>query len=190
MSAQPGGEGVRGPVREDVDGAVGVHVDEDRRVGTAAAHGELVDTQASDRLRLRDGQCAKEAERGVLADSDGQASAQTDAGTSAQKQGDARELGGEGIRAACLSTRQVRDLLGEHPTLTTVVAAHETTCPQIESHLTAGNGTVRQTPLVVAVHTRGSPSTPRTGSRPHRGPHGKTDLSVPKNNLFYLDSAP
>lgn len=126
----------------------------DRRVGTAAARGELVDAQAWDRLRRRDGQCAKEAEQGALAGGDGQASAQTGAGTSAQKQGDVRELGGEGIRAACVSTRQVRDLLGERPTPTTVVAAYETTCPQIESYLTAGNGTVRRTPLVVAVHTR------------------------------------
>ncbi len=66
-------------------------------------------------------------------------------GTSAQEQGDVRELGGEGIRAVCVSMRQVRDLLGERPTPTAAVAAHETTCPQIDSHLSAGDGTVRQT---------------------------------------------
>jgi hypothetical protein len=43
--AQPGGEGVRGAVCEDVDGRVGVHVDEDRCVGATAAHGELVDAR-------------------------------------------------------------------------------------------------------------------------------------------------
>ena len=117
-------------------------------------------------------------------------SAQTGAGTSAQKQGDVGELGGEGIRAACVSTRQVGDLLGEGSTPAVAIAAHETTCPQVQSYLPTSNGTVRQTPLVVAVHSRGSPSTSRTGGRPRRGPHSKTNLSVPKNNLFYLDSGP
>lgn len=42
--AQPGGEGVRGAAHEDVDGTVGVHVNEDRRVGVTAAYGELVDS--------------------------------------------------------------------------------------------------------------------------------------------------
>nr|WP_309050451.1 hypothetical protein [Streptomyces sp.] len=188
--AQPCGEGVRGAVREDIDRAAGAHVDEDRRVGTTAAHSELVDTQTWDRLRPRNGQCAKEAKQGVLAGGDGQASAQTGAGTSAQKQGDVGQLGGEGIRAARVSTRQVRDLLGESSTPAAIVAAHESTCPQVQSYLPTSNGTVRQTPLVVAVHSRGSPSASWAGGRPHRGPHGKTDLSVPKNHLVYLDSDP
>lgn len=83
-----------------------------------------------------------------------------------------------------MSTRQVRYLLGERPTPAAAVTAHETAHPQIESHLTAADGTVCQTPLVVAVHTRGSPSTSRTGGRPHRGPHSKPDLGVPKNHCF------
>lgn len=144
----------------------GVHVDEDRRAGTAAAHGELVDAQAGDRLWRRDGQCAKETEQGVLADGDGHVSAQIGSGPSAQEHCDVRELGDEGNRAACVSTRRVRYLLGERPTPATVVAAHETACPQIESHLTARNGTVHQAPLVMAVHARGSPSASRADGRP------------------------
>lgn len=188
--AQPGGEGAHGAVREDVDGTVRVHVDEDCRAGTTAAYGELVDTQTWDRLRLRDGQRAKEAEQGVLAGGDGHASGQLSSATPAQKQGDVGELGGESVRAACVSTGQVRYLLGEGSTPAAAVAAYETACPQIESYLPTGDGTARQTPVVVAVHTRGSPSASRAGGRPHRGPHGKTDLSDPKNNLFYLDSGP
>lgn len=126
MFAKPGGEGVRSAICEDVDGTVGGHVDEDRRVGTAAAHGELGDTQAGDRLWWR---YAKETEEGVLAGGDGQASAQIGSGRSAQEQCAVRELGGEGMCAPCVSTRQVRYLLGEHPTPATVVAAHKTACP-------------------------------------------------------------
>lgn len=125
--AQPGGEGVRSAVREDIDRAAGVHVDEDRRVGTTAAHGELVNAQIGDRLRRRDGQREKESEQGVLSGGDGHASAQTGAGTSAQEHGNVRELAGQGIRAACVPTCQVRDLLGERPTPAAAIAAHETT---------------------------------------------------------------
>ncbi|MCR3725229.1 hypothetical protein FHS35_002077 [Streptomyces umbrinus] len=166
--AKPRRESVRGAVRENIDGAPGVHVDQDRRVGPTAAHGELVDAQTQDRFRRRDGQCAQQAEQSVLAGSHSQEPAQIGSRTSAQKQGDVRELSGERVRAAGMSTSQVRYLLGERPTPAAAVAAHKTTCPQIESHLTASDGTVRQTPLVVAVHTRGSPSTSRTGGRPHR----------------------
>lgn len=106
--AQPGGGGVRGAVREDVAGAVSVRVHEDRCVGTATAHGELVDAQIRDRLRQQDGGCVKEAELGVHAHGDGRASAQIGSGTSAGRQGSVSDLGGEGIRVACVSTRQIR----------------------------------------------------------------------------------
>lgn len=66
-----------------------------RPASPSSALGELVDTQAWDRLRLREGQCAKQAEQGVLAGCNGQASAQTGAGTSAQEQGDVGELSRE-----------------------------------------------------------------------------------------------
>lgn len=127
-----------------------------RRLG--APHAELVDARTRNRLRRRGGQRAKKPEQGGLAGGDGRTSARTGSGLSAQEQGDVSGLAGEGNRAACMSTRQVRDLLGERPTPTTVVAAHETTCPQTESNLSAVQGTVRQTPLAVAVRTRGSPS--------------------------------
>lgn len=55
-----------------------------------------------------------------------------------------------GYWRACVSTCQVRYLLGERPMPATVVAAHETACPQTESYLTARNGTVHQAPLVKA----------------------------------------
>ncbi|MFD8007170.1 hypothetical protein [Streptomyces mirabilis] len=84
----------------------------DRCVGTTPAHGELVDAQIRDGLRQRDGQCAKKAEQGLLAGGDSHASAQIGSGTSAQKQGIVSELGGEGNRAACVSARQIRNLLG------------------------------------------------------------------------------
>jgi hypothetical protein len=64
--AQSGGGGVRGAVREDVDGAVSVRVHEERCGGTTTAHGELVDAQIRDGLRQRYGECAKEGSRGSL----------------------------------------------------------------------------------------------------------------------------
>ncbi|MCX5604717.1 hypothetical protein OOK29_41955 [Streptomyces phaeochromogenes] len=45
MISQPRREGIRGAVRENVDGTVGGHVDQDRRVLTTAAHVELVNTE-------------------------------------------------------------------------------------------------------------------------------------------------
>ncbi|MCM2389472.1 hypothetical protein NBG84_14415 [Streptomyces sp. CWNU-1] len=42
---QPGREGTRGPVGQDIDRAAGCHVDEDRRVGASPSNGELVDAE-------------------------------------------------------------------------------------------------------------------------------------------------
>lgn len=109
---QLGGEGVRGAVCKDVAGAVSVRVHEDRCVGTTTAHGELVGAQIRDRLRQQNGWCVKEAELGVLAGGDGCASSLIGSGTSARKQGSVSELGGEDNRAACVSTRQIRNPFG------------------------------------------------------------------------------
>jgi hypothetical protein len=51
MVPQPGREGRCGPVGQDVDRAVGCHVDEDRRVGPSSSNGELVDAKMQHRPR-------------------------------------------------------------------------------------------------------------------------------------------
>jgi hypothetical protein len=112
---QPGGEGVRGAVGEDVDRPVGVHVHQDCRVGATAAHGELVHAQTRDEARRRDGQFADETGQSVPARGHVQASGDPGSGPSTQEQGDVGELGGEGGRAARVPGRQILDLLGERP---------------------------------------------------------------------------
>jgi hypothetical protein len=153
---------------------------------TAAAHGVLVNAEMLNGAGLRDGQCADQTERGVHASSDGHPPGQTGSRTTAQEQSDVRELGGESVRAARVPPGQGRDLLGERPVGTTVAPAHEATCLQIESYVSAGDRTVRQTPLVITVHLlRMSARTPdRRPKRP--GPHDKTDLSVPRCYLLDL----
>jgi hypothetical protein len=56
MGAQPGGKGVGGPVVQHVDRPVGVHVEQQCRVGVPAALGEIVHAQHRDLADLRVGQ--------------------------------------------------------------------------------------------------------------------------------------
>ncbi|WP_329585723.1 HNH endonuclease family protein [Streptomyces sp. NBC_01005] len=59
MISQPGREGARGAIGKNLDRTVGGHVDEDRRVGPSASHGELVDAEKryrAGRRERRDGQ--------------------------------------------------------------------------------------------------------------------------------------
>lgn len=109
---------------------------------------------------------------------DGHTSGQARSWTSAQEQGDVGELSGEGVRAACVSAGQGRGLLGERPAGAPVVAAHETTCPQIEQHPSASDRAVRERPLVGAVHSGGFPPAPRAGSRDREGPYNRPNLGL------------
>lgn len=65
MISQPGREGARGAIGKHVDRTVGGHVDEDRRVGPSASHGELVDAEKRDRARGRERQRADQPEQSV-----------------------------------------------------------------------------------------------------------------------------
>ena len=183
---QPGGEGVRGAVGEDVDRPVGIHVDEDCRVGAAAAYGELVHAQMRDEARRRDGQCADETEQGVPARGHGQASGDPGSGPSAQEEGYVGELGGEGGRAARVPGRQILDLLSERPPSAQVVPADETTRLQFQLHSPTCYRAVRETPPVVAVQPRRSPPAPRAGGRGRRRPQGETNLAIPEDYLLDL----
>lgn len=152
--AQPGGEGVRGTTGEDVDRPVGVHVHEDRRVGATAPDGELVHPQTRDEARRRDGWRPDETEQGVPARGHGQTPGDPGSGPAAQEQGNVGELSRERGRATRVAGRQSGDLLGERPPAALVVAAHETTRPQVQPNPPPRDRTVRKTPPVVAVQPR------------------------------------
>ncbi|WSN61696.1 hypothetical protein OG298_02425 [Streptomyces sp. NBC_01005] len=103
MISQPGREGARGAVGKNVDRTVGGHVDEDRRVGPSASHGELVDAEKRDRARGQERQRADQPEQSVLAGADSHAFGEACSCPADQEQGHVGELGSESFRAACVA---------------------------------------------------------------------------------------
>lgn len=134
---QPGREGSRGPVGQDVDRAMGCHVDEDRRVVPAPSNGELVDAEMRHPSRRGERKRPDQPKQSVLTGTDGHAPEQASTWPTAQEQGHVGELGGESVSAACVAAGQGRYLLGERPTGTAIVPAYESTSSQFDSYTPA-----------------------------------------------------
>jgi hypothetical protein len=65
MKQQPGGRRLGGPIRQQIDRAARVEIDEDGAIGAAFAHGPIVHSQLLGGRGLLPGELADQAQEGI-----------------------------------------------------------------------------------------------------------------------------
>jgi hypothetical protein len=149
---QPGGEGGRLPVGQQVHRLVGGHVDQHGAVGVAAAQREVVHPQHPDPGRLGLGQGAQQPQQGGAAGPGPKGLRQPGAAAARQRQADRLQHRLQQRAAPGVPGGQPRDLLGERARPAAMIVAEEPADPQPEHDPAPADRRIRQPALVAAVY--------------------------------------
>jgi hypothetical protein len=152
---QPGRQGRRLPVREQVHDLPGGHVDQDRPADLAAAQREVIDAQDLRRgtgLRVRQGRDQGQERAAVHADA--QQPGQPRPGPPGQRQPDLREQPEQRHAAPPVPRRQPGHLLSERPRRAGRILAGEPPHRQPDHHRPAPQRAVLHPAGIPAVHPR------------------------------------
>lgn len=162
MLHEPGGEGVRGAVREEIDGTTGFDVDEDRSVGTSLAERELIHAENPDGPDGRIGQDSQLPQDRRPSSPKPQSRREPGSGAATHGQPERLEHAAHGLSPTGMTPGQRLDLLYECSSAAGSVAAEESTDEQAEHDASATQRPVRQPPPVRAVNSRSDRSAART----------------------------
>ena len=188
MPAQPGRQGIGLPVREQVNGPPGLHVDQDRAVGPAAAEREVIHAQHPHRPRLRDGQRHQQPQHEPPPGRHPQRGGQPRPGPPGQRRRDRAQRRGQRRGPARVPRGQARDLLGERPPVAARRRAEEPADGQPDHHPPPANRRISQPPAVTAVNPGRRHPARRARSLP--GTRPRPDAQQPGGHHDSLDDHP
>jgi hypothetical protein len=132
---QPRGQPLGGALVEQVDGPVGLQVDEQRRVAVAPAQREVVDAQHAGRGTRRDVGLAEQPQQRIGAGRQARRRRQPGPGLATSAQGEAGEGGGDLGRAPRVPRQAAPERLGEGRSPAPRVGAAEAPDRQRQPHL-------------------------------------------------------
>ncbi|BFV60517.1 hypothetical protein KCMC57_up56210 [Kitasatospora sp. CMC57] len=196
MRGEPGCEAVGGSFGQDIDRAAAFDVDQDRAVVVALAQGEVVDAEHPHRPGLRVRQGSDQADQSIAADPDCQVPGEPGAGPAAQSERDRLADLPQRHRAAAMTERQARYLLGEGPLPALGGIAEEPADPQVQHQLLPTDRRVADPSLVAAVHAPGPGSAawalrlrrPTPSMDPYGPAHRSNQVHLQQRELGKQDS--
>jgi hypothetical protein len=160
---EPGRQAGRLPVRQQVDGAAALDVNEDGAVVAALASGVLVDADHPRRGDLGIGECVDEPEHRAAADGYPENAGDAGSGPAREGQTDHGQRGAQPLGPLTVPACQAEYLLDESTARTPRVPADEPTDPQLENDASATARHVSGKPQLGTMH----PVRPDCADRAH-----------------------
>jgi len=160
---QPGGDGVSGTRRQEIDDPVLLKVDNQRPRGPACAEGNVIHRADRRRGARRDGEGADLPQQGLPTDGATAVPEEASARDTTEGKGPLREPGGETIGAARVRCCDRGDPFGEEALFTGAVVAEAAVRLQTHLHGQAIPGEVSQRPLLAARGSVGGLAAARAG---------------------------
>jgi hypothetical protein len=180
MGSQPGGQGRRRTVGEQIQHTVPLHVNQDGSIPTASTESEVIDTQ--DAHGPYGGERLAPEEPQQCADTRPQAQARcgTHTRTTAQRESLLEELRLRARGPPCTMRDQMGQPFAEDSAGTPLVPTAEAPHPQRDGDCSATAGHIVVPPFIVAMQVRGASATARTS-------RGATRRGEDHEALIYLE---
>jgi len=163
MLAQPVGEGVCSPIRQQLDRSVGVDIDDDRPVDMPTAQREVVHAERRHHTDCAIRQRPHQSQQGVAGGAQPEPVGQPRPRPARQGQPDSRQHRVQQLAAPTIARRQPVHLLGERRTRTAGFRTPEPANPQSDPHRLAADRGVGQPAFIAAVHPLRALPALRTG---------------------------
>jgi len=186
MSAQPGGQRLGGPPREEIDRSMGLEINQERGVHLTATEGEIIDTedpwgwcQRENRVTQQTQQCHPQA--GTRTDGQTRGASQTRSGLSSCRLYQIEQKCA-GVRGATNSGEErCPEALGKGAALTVAVVTTEAANGERDLHGARPPGEVNRVALVAVVHPGAGDAAGRTApatNHPRRLQHDRATVET------------
>ena len=175
MPAQPGGEGLRRPIRQQVDDPLQIKVDEDRAVAASLAARPIIDTERPDRPGGGERGRAHEAQKRTGTDRRALDHQMPRPGFTPKVEGGTHKVVGESRRAPGEGSDQVGQALGEDLAAAPPHAADKPTHAEVQGDAITTTGEIGERALVVRVDPFRAALTEGTASVAPGGADGEMD---------------